>query len=99
MTDFVTWGSLATVSGAIAFTALVTQFVKGIKFIDRISTRFVSYAIALIILLAAYGFTGVTGVGNYALCLLNALVVALGSNGAYDAIHSITGNQPKNTED
>lgn len=97
MTDFVTWGGLATVSGAIAFTALVTQFIKGIGFIDRIPTRFVSYIVALAILLAAYGFTDVRGIGNYVLCLFNALVVALGSNGTYDAIQSFTKNKNEDT--
>lgn len=99
MTEFVTWAYLGTMAGATAFTMLVTQFIKGIGFIDRIPTRIVSYVVALVTLVAAFGFTGVTGVSNYALCVVNALIVALASNGGYDVLNQGISSSNKSAGD
>lgn len=96
MTDFVTWSYLATSAGAIVMTTLITQFIKGIGFIDKIPTRITSWVVALIILVAAFAFTGVTGIGNYALCIFNAVVVSLASNGTHDALNENFGKGANN---
>lgn len=89
MNEFMTWNYLGTFAGAVVATAMFTEFTKGVKFIDKLPTRFVSYIVAAIILLASAGFTGVVGISNYALCLLNAVVVALSANGVYDAANNV----------
>ena len=86
MNDFFTWTILATYAGATLATTLVTQLLKGIGFIDRIPTRIFSYVIALIILLAATFFTGALTWDTAALCVVNAVVVSLAANGAFDAV-------------
>ena len=55
-------------------------------FIDKIPTRITSYAIALVVLLAATFFTGGLTLEAGALCVINAVVVSLAANGAYDAV-------------
>ena len=77
---------LATYAGATLATTLITQLIKGIGFIDRIPTRLVAYAIALIVLVVATVFTGEVTVSSIALCVVNAVVVALAANGGYDAV-------------
>jgi len=86
MNDFFTWTILATYAGATLATTLVTQLLKGIGFIDRIPTRIFSYVVALIILLAATFFTGAMTWNTAALCVVNAVVVSLAANGAFDAV-------------
>ena len=86
MNDFFTWTILATYAGATLATTLVTQLLKGIGFIDRIPTRIFSYVIALIILLVATFFTGALTWDTAALCVVNAVVVSLAANGAFDAV-------------
>jgi len=88
MNDFFTWTILATYAGATLATTLVTQLLKGIGFIDRIPTRIFSYVVALIILLAATFFTGALTWDAAVLCVVNAVVVSLAANGAFDAVNS-----------
>lgn len=73
MEEFFTWQMLLTLSGASMGTWLVTQLIK--DFIP-IMTQAVSYAVALIILLAATFFAGNGSFADYALCILNAVIVS-----------------------
>ena len=86
MNEFFTWTTLATYAGATLATSLVTQLIKGLGFIDKIPTRITSYAIALVVLIAATFFTGGLTLEAGALCVINAVVVSLAANGAYDAV-------------
>ncbi|MBP5212528.1 MAG: hypothetical protein J6Z30_06700 [Pyramidobacter sp.] len=88
MNDFFTWSLLATYSGAILATTLITQFAKGIPFIDRVPTRFTSWIIAVVVLILAQLFTQQLTWSSAALTLINAVVVSLASNGTYDAINT-----------
>ena len=91
--EFFTWAVLLTYAGATLATSLVTQLIKGVGFIDKIPTRLTSYVIALVVLIAPRGgataatfFTGGLTLEAGALCVINAVVVSLAANGAYDAI-------------
>lgn len=84
MNDFFTWNLLGTYSGAILAVTIVTQFVKGIAFIDRIPTRFVCWIVAVIVLILAQLFTASLSWSSAVMTLLNAVVVSLASNGTYD---------------
>lgn len=86
MNEFFTWTTLATYAGATLATSLITQLIKGLGFIDKIPTRITSYAIALVVLLAATFFTGGLTLESGVLCVVNAVVVSLASNGAFDAV-------------
>ena len=86
MSEFLTWTSLATHTGATLATALITQLLKGVGPIDRIPTRLFSYIVALIVLLTATFFTGDLTVDSSVLCIVNAAIVSLAANGAFDAV-------------
>lgn len=86
MQEFFTWSMLATYAGATLATNIITQLFKGTGFIAKIPTRLFSYAVALIVLLAATLFSGSLDWSSGALCAVNAAVVSLASNGAYDAV-------------
>ena len=90
MNEFFTWTTLATYAGATAAVGLITQLFKGVGFIDKIPTRITSYAIALVVLLAATFFTGGLTLESGVLCVVNAVVVSLASNGAYDALAGVS---------
>ena len=93
MEQFFTWATLGTYAGATMATALITQIIKEIGPIGRLPTRLVSYAVALLVLVAAVLFSGKATIGSIALCFLNAAVVALASNGAFDALTKKRGSQ------
>lgn len=84
MNEFVTWEFVKSYSGAILTVTLLTQFVKGVGFIERIPTRFVSYVIAVLVMLLAQIFTGGFTLSSAALTLINAVIVSLAANGTYD---------------
>ncbi len=79
--EFFTWAVLLTYAGATLATSLITQLIKGLGFIDKIPTR-----ITLVVLLAATFFTGGLTLESGVLCVVNAVVVSLASNGAFDAV-------------
>ena len=84
--EFFTWAVRSAYAGASRATSLITPLRKGLGFIDKIPTRITSYAIALVVLLAATFFTGGLTLEAGALCVINAVVVSLAANGAYDAV-------------
>ncbi|NLJ31121.1 MAG: hypothetical protein GX424_05930 [Clostridiales bacterium] len=86
MDSFFSWEILATLTGCSAATAVVTQFVKNLPFLKNIATQWISYVIAVILLLGATYFTGALTWSSGTLIPFNAIVIALSANGAYSAI-------------
>lgn len=93
MNEFFSWQYLATFAGCTLATSIVTQFVKGL--FQKLPTQLLSYIIALIILYAATYFTGALTGAAAAIIPLNAVLVALSSNGVYSAVfRALKGKQP-----
>lgn len=88
--NFIGWEGLATFGGASAVTMLFTQLLKGIfdRLPIRIPTRAVSYGVALLLLIFTQIATGSHNFGSFALCVINAGIVSVSSNGAYELMHS-----------
>jgi len=86
MEGYFTWQTLLTYSGATLATTIITQFLKGIRAFDRLPTRVLSYFTALVIMLASILATEGFAWGDLALAAVNAVVVALAANGAFDAV-------------
>ena len=91
MSEFITFEILATYGGAVGMVAVITQMIKGVGVIQKVPTQLVSYVLSAAILYVAYFFTGQMTVSNAALILFNAVLVSLGANGGYDAVHRIGG--------
>lgn len=83
MNEFFTWETLATLAGCSLATGILTQFLKSTI---KIPTQWLSYIIAAILLFAATLFTGGLTLPTGCMVPLNAVIVALSSNGAYSAI-------------
>ena len=89
MNEFFTWTTLGTYAGATLAVTLITQLIKGIGWIDRIPTRITSYVVALVVLLAASAVAGELTWATAGLNVINAVVVALAANGAFDGVTSL----------
>lgn len=91
MTEFMTWEFIGTFVGFAAAVALMTEFSKVFKFLGRVPTQLVSFAIAIVIMvvykLATNDFKGV----DIVLYILNSAGASLTANGAYDAVERIIG--------
>lgn len=68
---------------------LITQLTKGFTFVKKIPTQIWSYVIAMVILYPAYFFTGQLTVSNAVLILFNGIIIALASNGGFEAVNKI----------
>lgn len=86
--DFYSWEVIITSGGCMMATLALTQFFKSI-WPQAIPTQFLSYFIALLILLAANYFTGVLTWETGIISILNAIVIALAANGGYNNIKEI----------
>ena len=84
--EMFTWEYLASAAGATAAVTVLTQFIKGVPFIEKVPTQLVSYVISLLVMFAASFFTGALTGATAALIPLNAVVVMLASNGAYETV-------------
>ncbi len=84
--EYFTWNGLTTYGGLVLAVTLITQFIKGVGFIDRIPTRFVSYVISIVVMNAALIFTASWTWSGFALAFLNAVIVSLASNGTHDGL-------------
>ncbi len=90
MNEFLTWEYLLTFGGCVAGTAIVTELLKRVSFLKRFSSQFISYVVALVILVVAQLATGTLTWQMVALDVFNAAVVSFSSNGVYDAVDTIT---------
>lgn len=86
MEDFFTWQMLTTHAGATLATTAITQVLKGVRGISKIPTRLFSYLISLLVLIVATLFVSGFAPRSFSLCFLNAILVSLASNGAYDGL-------------
>jgi len=86
MNDFFTWQMLTTHAGAMLATTAITEILKNVRGIARIPTRIFSYIVSLVVLIVATIFASGFSLSSFALCFLNAALVSLASNGAYDGL-------------
>lgn len=89
MNDFFSWEMLATFAGCTAGTSILTQFVKNVPVLKNINNQIISYVIALIIMVLTGIFGGTFTADTFTLDVVNAVVVSLAANGAYDAVASL----------
>lgn len=93
MNEFFTWEMLGTYAGCTAAVGIVTQLIKGVPGIVKIPTQLVSYAVAVVVMLCATGFTSGLTPDGIMLTVFNAAVVSLASNGAHAAAVKMTENE------
>lgn len=89
MNEFLTWEYLLTFGGCVAGTAIITELLKNVSFLKKLSNQFISYVVALVILVIAQLATGTLTWQLVALDVFNAAVVSFASNGVYDAVDTI----------
>jgi cell division protein FtsW (lipid II flippase) len=84
--EFISWAYLGTMTGAVAATTLIVQFLKvPIDKVWKIPTRFIVYVFSALILVAAECITqgGITW-ARVGLILLNAIIAATAAMGSYE---------------
>jgi hypothetical protein len=96
--EFVSWETLATSAGALAFVLALTQFTKGWPLIAKLPTQVWSWIIALVGMYPAYYFTGQLTPEAAFLIPFNAALVALAANGGFEGIKRLSDALTQKTE-
>lgn len=91
MTEFLTWDVIGTFVGFASAVALLTEFSKVFKLLEKIPTQIVSFVIAIIIMVVFKLATGEFKAVDIVLYVINSVGASLTSNGAYDAVKRIIG--------
>jgi len=89
VTDFMTWETLGTYAGALAMVLLLTQLTKELSFLKSVPTQILSYIFALIVIVPATYFINGLNMELLILCLFNAVIISIASNGGFTAIQKI----------
>lgn len=84
MNNFLTWEVLLTFSGLVGAVYMVVEFTKEIPIIKKIPTKYWSWIITLILLIATNLVLGSFSCKNIILYMLNSIVISLSSNGLSD---------------
>ena len=96
MENFLTWDILLSYGGCVAGTILVTEWLK--KVFAKIPTQIVSFVVALVILVVGHLALGTFAWTDSFLYLINAIGVALASNGGFDILKRAFGKKPNMEE-
>ena len=81
--DFTVWANLITSVGATAFTLLIVQFIKPIKWLQWLDTRAMVFIVANILMQGAAFVMALNG-QEHALLVINSFVVSLAAMGTYE---------------
>ncbi len=81
MNELMTWTNLGTLAGATAAVLLIVQYLKPL--LPKLPTRILALGLAVVILEATTAIMGAPPEA-YGLALLNAVLVASSSMGAYE---------------
>ena len=84
MDKFFTYEMLMTYATCVTAVFGVTQFIKEIPGIKKIPTKYVSFLVAVIIVILSNVATGQFKVSNILLYILSSVFISMNSNGIYD---------------
>ena len=87
--SFFDWTALGTFAGALTAVTLITELIKEVPYISKIPTQFVSWLLAVVVLLLANAFTGTLDPQTAILSVFNGAMVSLASNGGYAALKRV----------
>ena len=81
MDNFFTWEILKTYASFVTIVFMVVEFTKEIKIINKIPTRYWSFIISLILLIAVNLVSNTFRPIDIILYMLSSMAISLGSNG------------------
>lgn len=84
MDKFFTYEMLMTYATCVTAVFGTTQFIKEIKGIKRIPTKYLSFLVAVIIIILTNIATNQFKVANILLYILSSVFISMNANGIYD---------------
>jgi hypothetical protein len=94
--NFITWDFITGYAGTVIVTMLIVQFLKELPFIKKMPTRYFTFIIALLNIIATNIATNSFLISNLYLMFINAITVTFTATGGYDfAVKTIRVNIDK----
>lgn len=84
MNDFLTWGYVSTFAGLVFCTSMVVEFLKELKYLKAIPTRYFTCIVAVVLLVLSSIFTGSFMFNNIPLIFLNGILITYTATGGKD---------------
>lgn len=81
MESFLTWDVLTTYTSFVSIVFMVVEFIKELKFIKKVPTKYLSFFIAFVLLLITNLVMSTFKFEDIIIYLLTAISISLGSNG------------------
>lgn len=81
MDSFLTWDVLTTYTSFVAMVFMVVEFTKELKLVKKIPTRYWSFFISLVLLVATNCVMRTFKLADIVLYALTSISISLGSNG------------------
>lgn len=81
MEQFITWDVLTTYASFVTIVFMVVEFTKELPIIKKIPTKYWSFIVCLILLLATNLVLGTYKAQDIILYVLSAVSISLGANG------------------
>lgn len=96
--SFITWDFLNQYMGVVIVTMILVQFVKELRGIKKIPTKYLTAIIAFLTLLIAQSVAHGIGWGELYLVFLNSILVTMTATGGWDfANKKVVDNSAKNS--
>lgn len=93
MDNFLTWSYVSTFVGLIFTTSMIVEFIKEIKFIKNIPTKYLTCIIAFILILACDLALGSFKLVNVPLVILNSILITYTATGNHDFNKKLKNNE------
>ena len=81
MEQFITWDILTTYTSFVTIVFMVVEFTKELPLIKKIPTRYWSFIVCLVLLIATNLVVGTFTPQDIVLYILSAVSISLGANG------------------
>lgn len=84
MQEFINWEILTTYATFVTVVFMVVEFIKELKYVKKIKTKYVSFLVAFILLTITNFALHTFHVLDITLYILSAISISLGANGLSD---------------
>lgn len=81
MEQFISWDILTTYATFVTIVFMVVEFIKELKYVKKIRTKYVSFVVAFLLLCVTNAVLGNFKLVDVLLYVLTSISISLGSNG------------------
>lgn len=93
MDNFLSYQYIATFVGMVFTVGMATEFIKEIKFIKNVPTKYLTCVVAFVLILTCDLVIGTFKLVNIPLAMLNSILITFTATGSYDFNKKLKNNE------